>query len=116
MYIWSKGEYVKAVCLFDTGAMRSFISSDIVEKLKPRKCGETDILGATGKDRRNLYEINIQFNEDNIFSLIKAGEGTVVGEGVDCIIGMDVLSQCNFRIRPVNGNTVLTLSTTPTDP
>lgn len=97
------------IALWDTGATGSVITRGVANALGLAPIGIQQVHGAHGTADCNVYKVNItlQHNEVSIgFSMLDVTEGVLVG--CDVLIGMDIISQGNFRIDNNNGNNEFT--------
>jgi predicted aspartyl protease len=94
---------VKFKALWDTGAMASVVSTNVVRTLGLKPIGKARVFHANGESTVNTYLINITLpNNIEFFSLLVT-EGSL--SDTDVLIGMDIISKGDFAITAVEGNT-----------
>ena len=94
------------VCIWDTGASVSCVTSNIVERYNLTSIGKSDFFtGGHCKSRStDVYSIDLMFRDDFVFNnlrVIKIEKHDVF----DIIIGMDIISKCDFAVSNLNGKT-----------
>ena len=107
---------MKSNTLIDTGATISCISKDVVKKLKLQPIGVDRVSTPSGTAVLNKYLIDISFKKKMIFKNIFVLESEIGNQGIDLLVGMDILNKndimisnydnhTQFSLRyPVNGN------------
>lgn len=107
---------MKSNTLIDTGATISCISKDVVKTLKLQPIGVDRVSTPSGTAVLNKYLINISFKKNMIFKNIFVLESEIGNQGIDLLVGMDILNKndimisnydnhTQFSLRyPVNGN------------
>ena len=107
---------MKSNTLIDTGATISCISKDVVKKLKLQPIGVDRVSTPSGTAVLNKYLIDISFKKNMIFKNIFVLESEIGNQGIDLLVGMDILNKndimisnydnhTQFSLRyPVNGN------------
>ena len=96
--------------LWDTGATKSVIATDLVQQLDLIPVGQTTVHHADGSSNRLLYLVNFTLpNEVGI-------AGALVSEfprrdGFDVILGMDVIGLGDFSITNLDGQTWMSFRT-----
>ena len=87
---------------WDTGAMTSVISTNVIEKLSLEPIGKETVGHGGGISVANKYLVNIFLPNEIIFTSLE-----VLGMpiSVDILIGMDIISQGDFAITASQGNT-----------
>ena len=111
--IYSTKEYNKSfknsrdiyTALWDTGSTFTVISSKLASELGLDIVGEKSIDTAGGKYKASNYVISISLpNHLNIEDImVYSGE---LGEGIDILIGMDIITLGDFSISNVDNKTV----------
>ena len=104
--VCSEGKRVTAKAQWDTGASGTCISSDVVDALGLIPTGKQIIQTPSGQSVVNTYSVNIEFpNNLTISDLMVCG--TKIGEqGIQVLIGMDVLLLGDFAVSNYRGKTV----------
>ena len=91
--------------LWDTGSNISVISADLASKMRLEPVGTMNVETAGGKIIMNKYIISVSLpnhlNIENI--MISSGN---LGEGVDILIGMDIITLGDFSITNYNNKTI----------
>ena len=107
---------MKSNTLIDTGATISCISKDVVKTLKLQPIGVDRVSTPSGTAILNKYLIDISFKKNMIFKNIFVLESEIGNQGIDLLVGMDILNKndimisnydnhTQFSLRyPVNGN------------
>jgi len=85
--------------LIDTGAQRTIVSPDVVQRVELSKIDETDVIRVGGKIRANVYAASLQFPNSRLTAI------EVIG--VPCcdlsnplfrvLLGRDVLARWGFH-------------------
>jgi hypothetical protein len=91
--------------IWDTGATASCINQKIVDDLKLIPLGKTEISTANGLKDVNTYLIDIGLPNNVIVQnvLVSCAD---LGNNLDLLIGMDIISLGDFAITNVNGRTI----------
>jgi len=111
-------KYVKCRALWDTGSSRTSISEGIVSDLELESSETSDIISLTGESRPFIYRVCIGFPDVQkcfIDVVVDGGcptellKGKIDEEDIfDVIIGMDIISQGDFRLKPEDGKHIFT--------
>ncbi len=95
----------KYVGLWDTGASSSMITNRVASELGLLPTGFIQSYHAQGKSLVNTYIVNVLLlNGIHVYNL-KVTEGKLL-DGVDMLIGMDIINLGDFAITHKNGGTV----------
>lgn len=94
--------------LWDTGSTATSISRAVVEELNLCPTGTEQILSPTGSQLRNVYTIDIKFNMGVTITDIKAYESDIDLQGIDILIGMDIICLGDFAVSNYGGRTQFT--------
>ncbi len=92
-------KYTSFNAIWDTGANNTLISSECVKLLMLKRVGQ-DLIKAYNGDTHlvSLYEISICFPQLNIgYPKIRVSDGIEKSGPFDIIIGLDIISQGDFR-------------------
>lgn len=92
--------------LIDTGATQSGIDSKFAESLNFTTIGITKQNTANGIMFSGIHTINIEITEGFRFSDIEILENNT---GIELVIGMDILSQCDFILSHKDDYIILSL-------
>ena len=89
--------------IWDTGAVGSVISTNVVKALNLKPTGKTRVLHANGDAIVNTYTVNIFLPNKVAFPSLPVTEG-ILGD-TDVLIGMDIISRGDFSITSSQGKT-----------
>jgi len=103
---------IKFKALWDTGAMASVISTDVVSILGLKPIGKARVFHANGESTVCTYLINISLPNGIEFSSLLVTEGLL--NDTDVLIGMDVISKGDFAITSADGDTKMSFQTPST--
>lgn len=92
------------ICLWDTGASGTVISSKVVEKLGLKPISKSKVFHANGESVVNVYAVNIFLLNSVGFQFIQVTEGVLAG--IDVLLGMDIITMGDFSITNANGKTM----------
>lgn len=95
--------------LWDTGSSESVISSNLVKKLSLRAIGSALLNGTSLSCKTKVYEIILLLEEKQRISLQVTESPQIGGSGIDLLIGLDVISMCDFAISSDNENVCMTV-------
>lgn len=101
--ITNPSEVIKCNALWDTGAMASVISTNIVNKLGLNPTGKARVFHANGESTVCTYLINISLRNDIEFQALLVTEGQL--SDTDVLIGMDIISKGDFAVTASDGDT-----------
>ncbi len=94
----------EAVALWDTGATSSCISIQCANELKLKPLRFVPQFTAGGAVTSPVYRIGIQLNDKVKFTAQDVPAAIL--NGIDLLIGMDIITQGNFSISNYNGQTI----------
>ena len=95
----------QALAQWDTGATNTCISEEIAKKYNLKPISYAQSKTPSGKLTSPIYFIDIVLNNEVVFTNW-AVMGSKIGEqGIDILIGMDVISKGDFAISNYNGTT-----------
>lgn len=98
---------IEVDALWDTGATGSVITQEIVNNLKLKPVGKTNIRHAGGMSSSNTYLVNfILPNKVQIIGILASECSDLVGN-FKAIIGMDVITKGDFSITNVENKTCM---------
>ena len=98
-------EYQPVVAQWDTGAEATCISNGLVERFNMKPTGQISVRSPYGSRLANLYEINLILNNEVIIQNISVTESDIDNQGIDVLIGMDIISMGDFIISNYNNQT-----------
>ena len=88
--------YVELNAIWDTGAMRSTISTQMAQRLNLIPIGQTRVCHADGESICNYYLINLLLPNRIEIKMLIVNDGKLTD--TDMLIGMDVIALCDFTI------------------
>lgn len=95
--------------LVDTGAMRTCLSKEVAQLLGLAVDNVVEVTGAENKTfAADLYTIDCQI-EGYAIPLIQAVGLPMSGRDINMILGMDILSHCDFALTHPNGQTKVSI-------
>lgn len=96
--------------IMDTGCSHTCISEELAEKMSLPSLGKVpySVVGGV-KQEVDCYEVNIMIDNTIPCGDIDAGSYHKGEDFYDVIIGMDILSKCDFAITSASGHMVLTM-------
>lgn len=100
----TKNQY-KAI--WDTGASGTVITQVIVDNLGLIPTGMAIVHTANGQARQYTYIVDISLNEAIIFKDVTVTCAVAFSGGCNILIGMNIISQGDFSITNLNGNTCM---------
>ena len=103
----NNGINISVKALWDTGATITCISPEIARKLKLKPFGQVSVNNASGDDRSFIYRtdvsfLNIRFKKKTIYT------ANIHSQGIDMLIGMDIINLGDLAITNKNGKTKFT--------
>lgn len=102
---------VKCITLWDTGATCSAISMDVVNKLNLVPFGQQKILTPSGPKTVNSYLVNIVLPNNLEIPDWHVIDSEIGEQGLDLLVGMDVISKGDFSVSNYDGKTTFTFRT-----
>ena len=96
--------YIQCKAVWDTGAMSSVITPTLARKLGFFSLGLVKMHHANGDSMVNTYMINLLLPNKMEVSTLYVMEGDMTDN--DILIGMDVITLCDFAITNKDGKTV----------
>lgn len=100
---------MKSNTLIDTGATISCISKDVVKTLKLQPIGIDKVSTPSGTAVLNKYLIDISFKKNMIFKNIFVLESEIGNQGIDLLVGMDILNKNDIMISNYDNHTQFSL-------
>ena len=92
----SHPSYLNLNAIWDTGAMRSTISTQIARQLNLTPLGQTRVCHADGESLCNYYVVNLLLPNKIEIKMLMVNDGKLTD--TDMLIGMDVISPYDFAI------------------
>jgi len=92
--------------LWDTGATGSCISSNVVKQLSLVSTGKSNMATAAGSKVVDCYLLNFDLPNHVRINDVKVSEPDLANQGIDFLIGMDIILLGDFIISNYGGKTV----------
>lgn len=108
-HIDHNGKLIPINALWDTGSSESVISSNIVKELSLQSVGSALLNGTSLSCKTKIYEIILLFAEKQRIALQVTESPQIGGSGIDLLIGLDVISMCDFAVSSDNENVCMTV-------
>lgn len=104
--IVEKGEdAVPVKAQWDTGATGTCISKQLVQKLQLKPIGMVNVQTPSGTGCMNKYLINLVLNNEVVILDLSVMDSEIGNQGIDILIGMDVISMGDFAVSNFEGKT-----------
>lgn len=95
--------------LWDTGATNSMITTKVIEQLGLKPVSFATIYHAGGESERPVYVVFFQLPNEILVGPMQVTEGQL--EGIDVLIGMDVIGNGDFVITNNDDHTTFSYTT-----
>ena len=107
VFILIEDTLIKVNAQWDTGATKSSISKELIQKLKLEPIKQNEVTTTVGIGKKAIYNVEIVLKDDSdILIPVEASEGDNLKQtGIDLLIGMDVIHFGDFAISNYNGRT-----------
>jgi predicted aspartyl protease len=92
--------------IWDTGASGTVITQQVVEKLGLIPISMTEVLHADGKSIAEVYLVAVYLPNNVGYAAVKVTKGKLP-DGINALIGMDIICSGDFSITNLNGKTVM---------
>lgn len=99
---------LESIALLDTGASVTCISSDVVSKLGLVATGKKNIKTPSGSSTVNTYLVSVILPDDVNITDVEACDSAIGDQGLDVLIGMDIITRGDFAVSNYNGTTTFT--------
>lgn len=103
--IEARGNFVPVRAQWDTGATGTCISKDIVSRLNLLPTGMVRVHTPTGTATLNKYLVNLVLNNEIIIPNVSVMDSEIGNQGIDVLIGMDIISHGDFAVSNFEGKT-----------
>lgn len=90
---------------WDTGATGTCISKEVVSKLCLVPIGKINVHTPSGIGIMNQYIANIILNNEVVFQNWLVMDSEIGNQGIDVLIGMDIISKGDFALSNYEGRT-----------
>ena len=101
-------EEMEVVAQWDTGASGSCISQKVIQILKPIRTGLRTVLTPTGSSIRGMYLLDLILPNDVHVPDVAVVDTEIGDQGIDLLIGMDIISMGDFAVSNCGGKLVFT--------
>lgn len=110
--IISNGEEMKtSSAQWDTGATITCIAQTVVDRLGLKPIGQNIIKTPSGDSIVNTYIIDLKLKNNVTVKDIIVIDSEIGAQGIDVLIGMDVIRHGDFAVTNLGGKTVFTFRT-----
>lgn len=99
---------IDAVAQWDTGATNTCISHDVVSKLSLSPTGFSQCHTPSGVVLQNAYKIDVWLPNNLKVESVRVNESEIGLQGIDILIGMDIICLGDFAVSNCNGTTFFT--------
>lgn len=96
---------IGALALWDTGATRSCVSHDIVNKLSLVPIGKASIRTPSGASIVDTYMVDVVLPNDVLVKDIIICDSDIGTQGLGILIGMDIIKMGDFAVSNFDGKT-----------
>ena len=90
---------------WDTGATGTCISKEVVKKLGLIPTGMVNVNTPSGIGIMNKYMVHLILNNEVIIMNLVVMDSEIGKQGIDVLIGMDIISQGDFAVSNYDGKT-----------
>ncbi len=104
-YIVKDEKDIPITAAWDTGSTYSCISPEFAEQLNIQPLSDDKLHTSYGIIRSKVYDVDILLNKQAVYTIRVAENPNIHKEGVDFLIGMDIISEGDFAISTSNGRT-----------
>lgn len=99
--------YKTDLAQWDTGATHTCISKNVVSHLGLIPIGQRPIKTPSGKEIVNEYRIDVKLQNENVLlNDVFVIDSEIGDQGIDVLIGMDIISLGDFSVTNYNSKTV----------
>ena len=111
--IYNSDKFQTTQALWDTGATLTCISARIVQELNLIRTGLRTIQTPSGSKTVNTYLVNIQLPNHVLIVDIPVCDSDIGDQGIDVLIGMDIISRGDLSLTQINGKTTFSFCIPP---
>ncbi|OHB75887.1 MAG: hypothetical protein A2Z34_08425 [Planctomycetes bacterium RBG_16_59_8] len=94
----------KYKAIWDTGATNSLVTQKVADELGLQPVSMVLVHHAHGQSESNVYLVNIVLPNNVVFKNVHVTEG-ILSDGVDVLVGMDIINCGDFAVTNGDGNT-----------
>lgn len=110
--IYNGIEYKTDCAQWDTGATNTCISMRVVRDLNLVPIGKVNIQTPSGSATRNEYRVDIKLQNENVYiENVYVIDSEIEQQGIDILIGMNIINLGDFSVSNYQGKTVFTFRT-----
>lgn len=102
------GNFIPATAQWDTGATGTCISKGIVSRLNLQPTGMINVQTPSGIGTMNKYMVNLTLNNEVTILNLPVMDSEIGNQGIDVLIGMDIISMGDFAVSNFDGKTQFT--------
>ncbi|MCM1186623.1 MAG: retroviral-like aspartic protease family protein [Lachnoclostridium sp.] len=99
------GQFIPVKAQWDTGATGTCISKEIVTQLGLQPTGMIKVQTPSGIGTMNKYMVNLILNNEVRIMNLVVMDSEIGNQGIDVLIGMDIISVGDFAVSNFNGKT-----------
>lgn len=103
--IEANGISVPVKAQWDTGATGTCISKELVDRLHLLPIGKVKVHTPSGVGILNKYMVNLVLNNEVMFENWLVMDSEIGTQGIDVLVGMDIISEGDFAISNFKGKT-----------
>ncbi|MCL2333031.1 MAG: retroviral-like aspartic protease family protein [Actinomycetia bacterium] len=97
--------------LWDTGATVTCITNELAKELGLKQLGVTEVGNAGGTSQQNTYLVNVVLPNNVLCVGVPVVSAELRSQGLDALIGMDVIGRGDFSLTNCDGKTCLSFRT-----
>ena len=102
------GQSMPVKTQWDTGATGTCISKCIVVQLGLKPTGMINVQTPSGIGTMNKYMVNLILNNEVVIPNLVVMDSEIGNQGIDVLIGMDIISMGDFAVSNFEGKTQFT--------
>ena len=101
-------EKMEVIAQWDTGASGSCVSQRVLQVLKPVRTGLRTVLTPTGSSIRGMHMLDLVLPNEVHVPDVAMVDTEIGDQGIDVLIGMDIISMGDFAVSNYGGKLVFT--------
>lgn len=90
--------FIRVSVQWDTGASQTCISKELIQRMNLKPVGVGNVTTTIGERQTKAYIINLVINKEVKISDLLVIEADIGEQGIDILIGMDVISLGDFAV------------------